>query len=84
MIDDASREKWDRRYGAQAFDPRLEPIPFLRDHLDLSTGGRALCLAAGNGRNAVFLAQNGDSRWMRWIFPPRGFAFAAAWPRPEG
>ena len=59
MTDEAAREKWDRRYGAQAFDPHLEPIPFLRDHLDLSTEGRALCLAAGNGRNAVFLAERG-------------------------
>ena len=59
MTDEAAREKWDRRYGAQAFDPHLEPIPFLRDHLDLSTEGRALCLAAGNGRNAVYLAERG-------------------------
>ena len=59
MSDDAAREKWDRRYGAQNFDPHLEPNPFLRDYLDLSTVGRALCLAAGNGRNAVFLAERG-------------------------
>lgn len=59
MSDDAAREKWDRRYGAQPFDPHLEPIPFLKDHPDLSKGGRALCLAAGNGRNAVYLAERG-------------------------
>ena len=54
-----SREKWDQRYREQVFDPHIEPNPFLKAQVDSATRGRALCLAAGNGRNAVFLAERG-------------------------
>ena len=54
-----SREKWDQRYREQVFDSRMEPNPFLKAQVDSARPGRALCLAAGNGRNAVFLAARG-------------------------
>ena len=54
-----SREKWDRRYREQVFDSSIEPNPFLQAHVDSVKPGRVLCLAAGNGRNAVFLAELG-------------------------
>ncbi len=54
-----SREKWGRRYREQIFDSRIKPNPFLKAQVDAARPGRALCLAAGNGRNAVFLAARG-------------------------
>jgi len=36
-----------------------EPNPFLRKHIRLLPRGKALDVAAGEGRNAVFLAQHG-------------------------
>lgn len=37
----------------------LDPAPFLVENLDLLPKGRVLDVAMGNGRNAIFLAQNG-------------------------
>ena len=54
-----SKNKWDQRYREQQFDPNIEPLSFLKEKLDPSIGDRALCIAAGNGRNAVYLAQKG-------------------------
>jgi tellurite methyltransferase len=36
-----------------------EPSPFLAENIDLFPGGKALDIAMGGGRNAVFLAQQG-------------------------
>jgi len=50
---------WEARYrqpGSWAGD---EPVPLLREHLAELPRGAALDLAAGEGRNAVFLARNG-------------------------
>ena len=38
---------------------KLEPAPFLVDNVSLLPRGRALDIAMGNGRNAVYLAQMG-------------------------
>ena len=58
-METGSKYKWDKRYREQQFDPNLEPLSFLKKKLDPSIEGRALCLAAGNGRNAVYLAEKG-------------------------
>ena len=51
---------WDERYDNATFYYGTAPNDFLRDHVgDLPAGGRVLCLAEGEGRNAVFLAQEG-------------------------
>jgi SAM-dependent methyltransferase len=51
---------WDERYDDAAFYYGTAPNDFLRDHVaDLPAGGRVLCLAEGEGRNAVFLAKQG-------------------------
>ncbi len=55
----ASREKWESRYRAADFEPNREPVPFLAAEARRLKPGRALCLAAGAGRNAVFLAELG-------------------------
>jgi tellurite methyltransferase len=52
-------ENWDARYGAESYPGGTEPAPFLRETLPLLGHGRALDLAMGAGRNAVFLAANG-------------------------
>ena len=53
------KEKWESRYRAEGFEPNRKPVPFLvRAARDLKPG-RALCLAAGAGRNAVYLAEKG-------------------------
>jgi hypothetical protein len=48
---------WDERYAGESFFYGTEPNDFLREHAaDVRAGGRVLCLAEGEGRNAVFLA----------------------------
>jgi len=54
------QEKWDRKYLAGEYITGKEPCRWLTDNLELLTGnGRALDLAAGEGRNAVFLVTLG-------------------------
>ena len=51
-------KNWDQRYRSEPYsDP--EPAPFLREILPLCPRGRALDLAMGAGRNAVYLAGRG-------------------------
>ncbi len=51
---------WDERYGKDMFHYGTEPNDFLRAHAaDLPAGGQVLCIGEGEGRNAVFLAQQG-------------------------
>ena len=53
-------EKWNARYSERR-PSDTEPIPFLADHIHLLGSGKALVLAAGCGRNAVYLAHCGFS-----------------------
>lgn len=50
---------WDERYSGQAYAYGKEPNSFLREHVEVLPRGRVLCLAEGEGRNAVFLALQG-------------------------
>ena len=50
---------WDKRYETEAYIFGKEPVEFLREHIDILPGGKALDIAMGEGRNAVFLAKNG-------------------------
>lgn len=55
-------EFWDQRYGnADGFVFGTEPNDFLRTVADRIPAGPVLCLAEGEGRNAVFLAQRGHA-----------------------
>ena len=51
---------WDERYSGTEFAFGKEPNDFLRETFEqIPAGGHVLCLAEGEGRNAVFLAQQG-------------------------
>ncbi|HLD29660.1 MAG TPA: methyltransferase domain-containing protein, partial [bacterium] len=53
------REKWNERYKSKEFVPGEKANPFLRRQIGLLQKGRALDIATGEGRNAVFLALRG-------------------------
>ena len=54
------RRKWDARYREGAYETRNHPSAFLAQCAErLPRHGRALDLACGAGRNAIFLARRG-------------------------
>jgi SAM-dependent methyltransferase len=53
------REEWNERYGTDELVWRAEPNRFLVEEVERLTPGRALDLACGEGRNAVWLASQG-------------------------
>jgi 2-polyprenyl-3-methyl-5-hydroxy-6-metoxy-1,4-benzoquinol methylase len=55
----ADQMRWNERFKAKGFALGKEPNPFLKRHLRFLPVGKALDIAAGEGRNAVFLAQHG-------------------------
>ncbi len=52
------RERWNKKYSEGKF-PLDKPAPFLTKHYRLANVGNALDIAAGLGRNALFLAEKG-------------------------
>ena len=54
-----SKDKWNRRYAEREADSPGEPNPVLAEETASLTPGRALDLAAGDGRHALFLAKRG-------------------------
>ncbi len=57
---ESDRERWDRKFAGSDFIYGTEPSPFLADNAELLPAqGKALDVAAGEGRNAVFLARQG-------------------------
>ena len=55
----AERDKWDARYRDGAYRERTHPSALLAEWLPRLARGRALDVACGAGRNALFLATNG-------------------------
>ena len=53
------RELWEQRFAADEYVYGTEPNAFLAASLARLPRGRALCLAEGEGRNAVHLAEAG-------------------------
>jgi SAM-dependent methyltransferase len=53
------RQQWDARYSGAGFEWSMHPNQFLTAELDGTPPGRALDLAAGEGRNSVWLAARG-------------------------
>jgi SAM-dependent methyltransferase len=55
----SDQERWDKKFQDEEFAYGKEPNAFLKKHLSSLEKGVALDLASGEGRNAVFLAENG-------------------------
>jgi len=55
----SDQKRWDQRFKEKKFAFGKKANPFLRKHIALLPKGKALDLAAGEGRNAIFLAQHG-------------------------
>jgi SAM-dependent methyltransferase len=53
------RQQWDARYSGAEFEWSMHPNQFLAAELDGTPPGQALDLAAGEGRNSVWLAARG-------------------------
>jgi tellurite methyltransferase len=53
------RSRWDALFSTESYIYGREPAVFLKDHIDLLPVGKALDIAMGEGRNAVFLAKKG-------------------------
>lgn len=58
-MSEAERKKWDARYAAGAYAGRGHPSKLLADWVARIPRGRALDVACGRGRNALYLAQHG-------------------------
>jgi 2-polyprenyl-3-methyl-5-hydroxy-6-metoxy-1,4-benzoquinol methylase len=50
---------WDKRYSESGYAYGTAPNNYVDEMVDKLPKGRALCLAEGEGRNAVFLAERG-------------------------
>ncbi|MUV57646.1 bifunctional 2-polyprenyl-6-hydroxyphenol methylase/3-demethylubiquinol 3-O-methyltransferase UbiG [Halogeometricum sp. CBA1124] len=50
---------WDERFRSGDYPQDPEPAPLLKRYVEALPSGRALDVAAGTGRNAVFLAEAG-------------------------
>ena len=53
------QKRWDLKYGERKFDPSQGVSTILKKYLRFFPRKKALDLAAGEGRNAVFLAEHG-------------------------
>ena len=51
------RPKWNEKYQAAGYP--MEPADILKNYINLARGQKALDIAAGNGRNSLFLAERG-------------------------
>lgn len=54
-----AREMWNQRYGNEEYVYGIAPNDFLKENAHLIPKGRVLCVADGEGRNSVFLAEQG-------------------------
>lgn len=54
-----TRAMWEDRYSSDSFVFGTAPNDFLRTSVDELSGPSIMCLAEGEGRNAVFLAEHG-------------------------
>ena len=60
---------WDQRFASTGFVYGEQPNDFLRQQAAGLAAGQALCLAEGEGRNAVFLAELGHQVCVQDISP---------------
>jgi len=60
-----SKEMWDQRYADEEYVYGTTPNEFFKQELDKLAPGKILIPAEGEGRNAVYAAENG---WDVWAF----------------
>jgi SAM-dependent methyltransferase len=58
-VSEEERRRWDERYATGDYRARTSVTPFLERWVAFIPKGRALVVACGPGRNALFLAQHG-------------------------
>lgn len=58
-MSDADKERWNARYASGEYIARTHPSELLARWIDRLPRGRALDVACGAGRNAIFLASEG-------------------------
>ena len=58
-MSEEERATWDQRYRDGSYQPRSAPLSLLEQMIDRLPRGRALDVACGGGRNALFLAAHG-------------------------
>src|SRR5690349_15727298 len=81
---DSPREHWDARFAGDGFYFGTEPNAFLRNKAALlPKSGRVLAVADGEGRNGVWLAQQGLDV-LSLDFSPVALAKARALARERG
>ena len=56
---ESTKARWNERYDRNMYIYGKEPTAFLKQKMDGLKKGKVLILAMGEGRNAVYLAQNG-------------------------
>ena len=56
---ESTKARWNERYDRNMYIYGVEPAAFLKKKIGGLKAGKALVLAMGEGRNAVYLAQNG-------------------------
>ena len=56
---ESTKARWDERYDRDMYIYGKDPAAFLKQKISGLKKGKALVLAMGEGRNAVYLAQNG-------------------------
>jgi SAM-dependent methyltransferase len=58
-VSTADREKWNKRYREGAYAERVHPSALLAAWIDRIPRGKAIDVACGAGRNALYLAEHG-------------------------
>jgi tellurite methyltransferase len=58
-LSQAERDKWNERYRSGSYEGRVHPTALLAEWVPRLPAGRALDVACGAGRNALFLAGRG-------------------------
>lgn len=53
------KDRWNEKYGTEAYIFGTEPVAFLKQNIQLLPKGKALDIAMGEGRNGVYLATQG-------------------------
>ena len=53
------KQSWNEKYSEEEYALGIEPVEFLVEHIGRLTKGKALDIAMGEGRNAVYLTKKG-------------------------